>query len=269
VKYFSNYLYTSLLLLFFIYVSSSSIITAQNKYDIKQFWNESGTIATNPLNWQTCDWLTLAGVAGLTYGTMFIDKQIKLELQKNQKYQYSLPMKFGKYWGEPIITLALAGGFYGYGILSDNISSKKLGYEIGQSAFWAGVVTTFFKYGFGRERPRHSDDPFSFHPFSFRNDNFLALNSGHTAMAFSLSTVLAANTKNVYLKVAAFIPAVLTAASRVYQEQHWTSDVLLGAVVGYAVGSFVTNLHLNIQVNTATINSGYKQTNLFLIRIPI
>lgn len=270
MKIFSNRFSKSFLFICIFYFSFFSFISAQNKYDIKQFWNESGKIATQPLKWQTNDWLTLAGLAGLTYGTMFIDKQIKFDLQKNQDYVKSAPVMFGKYWGEPLITLAFGGGFYGYGLLADNTSLKKIGYEIGQSTFWSGVITQIFKYGFGRERPRHSDDPFSFHPFSFRNDDFLALNSGHTALAFSLSTVLAANTKNTYLKILAFTPAFLTAFSRVYQEQHWTSDVLLGAVVGYTVGRLVTNLHLSgIQVNAATVNTATAETNIFIVRIPL
>jgi len=268
VKIFHNYFNKYFLLLIFFYVSSFSILFSQNKYDIKQFWNESGTIVTQPTSWETNDWLILAGVAGLTYGTMFLDKEIKFMLDDNQKYANSFPIQLGKFWGEPITTLVIGGGLYSYGLLSDDISAKKIGYEIGQSAFFAGIVTTFIKYAIGRERPRHSDDPFSFHPFSFRNDDFLALSSGHAALAFSLSTVLAANTDKTYLKIAAFIPAFLTAFSRVYHNHHWTSDVLLGGVIGYSVGRFVTNLHLDIQVNATTIINPV-ETNIFVIKIPI
>jgi hypothetical protein len=268
VKIFSMKSSNFALLFFIIHFSILSSSFAQNKYDIKQFWNESGTIVTQPLNWKTNEWLLLAGITGLTYGTMFLDKEIKYRLDDNQKYANSFPIQFGKFWGEPIPTLTFGLGLYGYGFLADDATSKKIGYEIGQSAFWSGVITQIFKYGFGRERPRHSDDPFSFHPFSFRNDNFLALNSGHTALAFSLSTVLAANTDKTYLKIAAFVPAFLTAFSRVYHNHHWTSDVLLGGVIGYSVGRFVTNLHLDIQVNATTIINPV-ETNIFVIRIPL
>ncbi len=267
MKTFSHKSSGYILLFSIIYFSILSSLIAQNKYDIKQFWNESGTIVTQPLNWGTNDLLLLAGVASLTYGTMYIDKQIKLGLDDNQEYGNSFPIMFGKYWGGPTITLALGGGLYGYGLLSEDTKIKKIGYEIGQSVFWAGVVTQLFKYGFGRERPRHTDDPFSFHPFSFRNDDFLALNSGHTALAFSLSTVLAENTDNTYLKILAFTPAFLTAFSRVYHQQHWTSDVLLGAIVGYTVGKFVTGLHLGLQLNTVTIQTPV-ETKIFIIRVP-
>ena len=61
------------------------------------------------------------------------------------------------------------------------------------------------------------------------------------------------------LKIVAFIPAFLTAISRVYQNYHWTSDVFLGAMIGYFTGKFITDLHketeLSGQINHAPILS--------------
>ena len=45
------------------------------------------------------------------------------------------------------------------------------------------------------------------------------------------------------MKWLAYLPAVLTAFSRVYQDDHWTSDVFLGAAIGYFVGTWVHNQH--------------------------
>ncbi len=269
MKIYYNQLSRIFILFFLLQFSFLSNSSAQNKYNIKQFGNEFGTVATQPTNWSTNELLTILGIAGLTYGTMYIDEHIKFELQNNQKYAKSFPIKFGKFWGEAYATLAIGGGLYGYGLLADNTKSKKIGYEVGQSAFFTGLITVAFKYAFGRERPRHNDNPFSFKPFSFRNSDYMSINSGHTALAFSLSTVLAANTENTYLKIISFIPAVLTAAARVYQNQHWTSDVLLGGIIGYSVGRLVTNLHSDVQLNTAIIGTNRVETNLFAIRIPL
>ncbi len=127
--------------------------------------------------------------------------------------------------------------------------------------FLLHVATLLLKISFGRERPRQNSDPFSFHPFSFEGDNFLSFSSGHTAFAFSLSTVLANNTENNYLKVIFYIPAFMTAFSRVYQNHHWFSDVLFGGVVGFSIAKFVTGLHKikNHQQNNL-INSSKSNT---------
>ena len=126
-----------------------------------------------------------------------------------------------------------------------------------------------FKYSFGRERPRENSDPFSFHPFSFQSDNFLSINSGHTALAFSLSTVLAKNTSNDFLKIVLFAPAFMTAFSRVYQNHHWTSDVLLGGIIGYSVAEFVTRLHKSQKIDDGGIEVPQPPINLIDFRIPL
>jgi len=264
--YFNRFSRTILfiLLLQFLFISNTS---GQYKYDINQFGNEIGTFAVQPTNWSSNEWLMVLGIAGLTYGTMQFDEQVKYEMLKNQDYTNIIPIQFGKYWGEPIVTFGLGASFLGYGLLADDNTSKKIGYEIGQSAFFAGIITTVFKYSFGRERPRHNNDPFSFAPFSLKSDDYLALNSGHTALAFSLSTVLAENTDNTYLKVLSFLPAVLTAFSRVYHNHHWTSDVLLGGIIGYSVGKFVTDLHLDLEVNSTLLGASPIESNIFVIRI--
>ncbi|MCP5063674.1 MAG: phosphatase PAP2 family protein [Ignavibacteriae bacterium] len=269
MKIYFNQIRRTIILVFLLQISFVSNSVAQHNYDIKQFGSEFGTFAVQPTNWSSNEWLMALGIASLTYGTMQFDEQIKYEFQANQNYRSSFPMQFGKLWGEPIVTLGLGASVFGYGLLKDDNTSKKIGYEIGQSAFFAGIITTIIKYGFGRERPRTNNNPYSFKPFSFSSDNYLALSSGHTALAFSLSTVLAENTDNTYLKVISFIPAVLTAFSRVYQNHHWTSDVLLGGIIGYSVGKFVTDLHLDLQVNSTLLGASPIESNIFVIRIPI
>ena len=126
-------------------------------------------------------------------------------------------------------------------------------------------ITGILKFSFGRSRPYTGAGPFDFHPFSFEGDDFLSLNSGHTGLAFSLSTVLAANIKPTGLKILAFIPAFLTGISRVYDNEHWASDVFLGAFIGYFMGKFVTELHNN---NEKLFGTGQHGTPLIQFSIP-
>ncbi len=128
-----------------------------------------------------------------------------------------------------------------------------MSFEIAQSFVYSVAVTSGLKIIIGRSRPNSVQSATDFHPFSFSNPS-LSLPSGHTTVAFSLSTVLAANTDNNYLKVLAFFPAVLTATSRVYQNHHWASDVFLGAMVGYFTGKFITDLHKENEL-TPNINN--------------
>ena len=254
------------LLLFF---GISQNINAQYKYNFNTLKDDFSEIVKQPTNWDKNDWLTIMGVAGLTYGTMYLDSEVRELVLNNHDYRNSIPVEFGRIWGEPLSSLAIAGSFYVHGLASDNNANKKLGFEIGESAFYSTLVTLLLKYSFGRERPRKNPNPFSFHPFSFKDDFFLSLSSGHTALAFSLSTVLAEHTSNDYLKVVAFIPAFMTAFSRIYQNHHWTSDVLLGGIIGYSVAEFVTRLH-NFKSSKNSLNP-IPQNPITLIdfRIPL
>jgi len=237
---FNSLKYISVL---FIYILAFQDHFGQYKYNFNTFSDDFNEIIKQPSNWDSGDLLIFAGAAGLTYGSTFIDSLVRESVLRNAQYQYSIPVEFGRIWGEPWATLLMGGAFYIHGMAADNSANKKIGFEIGESAFYTSVITLLLKFSFGRERPRENNDPFSFSPFSFKGDNFMSLSSGHTALAFSLSTILAENTNNDYLKIAFYLPAFLTAFSRVYQNHHWTSDVLLGGIIGYTIAEYVSGLH--------------------------
>lgn len=217
-------------------------ITAQNKYNFKQFGEETGDFFTAPFSWDKNDFITLGLISAATYALMYADQPIKNEIAKINSNKKHWLMEFGRYWGEPIPSLAISGLLLIHGYAFDNSTTKKIGFEVGQSFLYSVTVISGLKIIIGRARPSTGNDPFTFEPFAFKNPNW-SLPSGHTTVAFSLSTVLAANTDSYALKAAAFLPAFLTAISRVYQNHHWTSDVFLGAAAGYFVGKFVTDLH--------------------------
>lgn len=246
----------------------STQIYSQNNYNLKTFSTDVEGIVNQPLNWNEKEWLTFIGVAGITYGTMYIDEFVREAVIENSIYQKSIPVEFGRIWGEPYSSLIVGVGLYLHGIAAENRANKKIGFEIGESALFTGLITLFLKYSFGRERPRENSNPFSFFPFSFKEDNYLSINSGHTALGFSLSTVLAKNTENDLLKVAFYLPAFLTAFSRVYQNHHWVSDVILGGIIGFSVAEFVTSQHKPDNSSALDLNQN-NPIPLFFIKIPL
>ncbi len=220
-----------------------STISAQLNYDIKQFGEETAEFIKQPGNWTSDDYLTIALIAGGTFSLMFVDDAIRSEMLKNQSHVGSVPMEFARYWGEPIPSLSLAAVLYLHGVITDDRSTKKIGYEIGQSMLYTATLTQFLKISFGRARPYTGKGPFSYKPFQSLSNDDWSLPSGHTSLAFSLSTILAGNTDSDLLKGLAYIPAFMTAFSRSYYNKHWASDVFMGAFIGYFVAKFVIELH--------------------------
>ena len=65
----------------------------------------------------------------------------------------------------------------------------------------------------------------------------------HTSSSFALASVLAATSDSFVMKAAYYSAAAFVGFSRMYQNKHWASDVLLGAITGELCGRVVTSYH--------------------------
>jgi len=163
---------------------------------------------------------------------------------REQIYYYSIPIVFGRLWGDLPAPIVLFSGFAVYSLITDDIWSRKMAYEIGQASLYAGGLTFLLKMAIDRARPYMEEGSGTFHPFSsiFIQD-YHSMPGGHTTVAFTILTVLSRNVKPVWLKVLLYVPAALTFVSRVYQDKHWTSDNFMGAAFGYYIATWVVDFH--------------------------
>jgi membrane-associated phospholipid phosphatase len=232
-----------LLTIYLILVWESSLL-AQNHYNFSQFTHETGDFLLQPTKWRGNDWLKLGLITTGTVLMMQVDQPIrKIVLNGDRKYYYSVPIEAGRIWGEWYMPPVVVGGFALHGWLAHNASSRKVSFEILQAVIYSESITGGLKFVFGRARPFQNQGAFSFHPFSFRNFGFQSLPGGHNTEGWAMSTVLSRNAHSDVLKILAYTPAALTFVSRIYQDQHWTSDDFLGAVIGYIVGDWVVDTH--------------------------
>lgn len=106
-----------------------------------------------------------------------------------------------------------------------------------QSVMISSGITLFLKAAFHRHRPREQTelDPYVFDGPSLSGDN-LSFPSGHTTIAFALATSLSLSFDRWYYSVPLYGLATLTAWERIYNFEHWPSDVMLGAAIGSTVG---------------------------------
>jgi len=229
--------------LLLVLILLSSQFLAQNKYDISQFYNESIQFIKQPLNWDGSDWLKLGLVSAGTILAMQADQPIRNAVLRDQIFNGTMPEEIGRVWGKGYATIFFACAFGLHSLITDDQTSKKIGFEIIQATLYAGAITQFLKMTLGRARPYTNEGIANYHPFSLWNDDYHALPSGDVTFAFSLSTVLSKNSKSYLLKIISYLPAVLTMVSRINRDAHWSSDVFLSATIGYFVGDWVTNLH--------------------------
>ena len=102
----------------------------------------------------------------------------------------------------------------------------------------SGVITHLIKMLVGRARPNQSADrfPWNFEPINF-HWHYHSFPSGHTqtlfASAVAFSFAFPKYAKWIYLS------AAILASTRILLNQHFLSDVLMGAFIGYSVALII------------------------------
>ncbi len=205
--------------------------------------NDGWALIKSPLKWDSTAFFVLPSIALGVYFLMIIDKPITRSLSGNKKYSDSFLVEASEIYGRNRTSELSAAGFAIAGLALNEKNLIRIGLEIYESYYFTNNINSVIKRLFGRARPYEDKGNYHFDPFNKKNNPRNSLPSGHAALSFSLSTVIASHLDNTYLKALAYTPAVLTCLSRVYQNQHWASDVFLGAAVGYFIGSFVTERH--------------------------
>jgi membrane-associated phospholipid phosphatase len=142
-----------------------------------------------------------------------------------------------------IITLGAIGA---YGYLFKNEKMKTTTLLASQAYITGTIMETIGKSLSGRTRPSYYVDgkeaePRFYGPFRGKGSNS-SFPSGHATLAFSAATVYAMEYKNtVWVPILAYSAASLISASRITENKHWTTDVFVGAVLGYLNGRHVVN----------------------------
>lgn len=212
-------------------------------YNISQFVHETSLFVKQPTKWISSDWLKLGLVTAATIAVMPFDEKITNSTQGHQKYYRNAFIEGGRIYGEWYSIVGVAGSFGLYGLIAHDTAAKKISIELLQAGLYSELMTTILKIAIGRARPVSTENAFTYHPFSLFDYNFHSMPSGHTTSAFAMSTVMSRHAHSTVLKILAYVPAGFTMFSRLYQHQHWLSDEILAAGIGYFVGNWVVDLH--------------------------
>ena len=148
-------------------------------------------------------------------------------------------------------SLIIGGTLYAAGRLSGNRRMADLGLH-GTEAIAVGLgVVTVGKVLAGRARPYvNVDDPRNFgFARGFGREEYRSFPSGHTVMAFSAAAAVTSETSRWWPRSRWYVGplmyggATLVGASRMYNNKHWASDVLVGAAIGAFAGLKTVKYH--------------------------
>jgi membrane-associated phospholipid phosphatase len=204
--------------------------------DLGIFLGDAGGFFTSPLRFTGRDWLHAAGFAGGTVLLMTTDEWVQERVGRDTDQTlnddfWDYPTEYGRVQYANIFSLAT----YALGLFTGNEDIRITGRLAFTSLTTSGITVMAVRLIFGRSRPTAGRGAWDFNWFETNNER-QSFPSGHTTVAFALSTVLAERIDTWWARIGFYGLASLTGFSRIYNNQHWLSDVVVGAALGLAAG---------------------------------
>lgn len=201
---------------------------------------DGAAIAASPLHWQKKDWLRFSVFAGSVGGLMLLDKEIKSIFLHNQN-NFTGSMARGVEPVGNIYGLLVFPAIYATGVVIKNPHVESIGLRGGKAMAISSVICFAGKNIIRRQRPDASATPFHY-ALPFSKAKYNSFPSAHSSIAFTLATAFALEFPDKkWVAPVAYSIASFTALSRVYNNRHWASDVLVGAALGHFVTKAVYN----------------------------
>ena len=145
-------------------------------------------------------------------------------------------------------TVVATAALWGVGRITHHSRLADLGLHTGEAIVVAEAAGLVIKGVAGRARPFVVGDtlPDSFRlGRGFRGDRYASFPSGHALAGFAFASAVTAETAHWwphatwYVAPLAYGSATLMGLSRLYHDEHWASDVVLGAGLGTLSGLLV------------------------------
>jgi membrane-associated phospholipid phosphatase len=200
-------------------------------------WEDGLSFFSAPIHFSGEDWLYAAGLTAGTFILFTADDKIRENVLKIPGNEiWDVPVKYGHITYANIFGAAL----YTAGLFSREEGIRTTGRLLIESLTFSGMSALGIRFLTGRRRPYHESGAWNFTGFKATNE-FHSFPSGHTVVAFAVSTVFAERLDNIWGRIGFYGLASLTAIASVHRDQHFLSDVFIGAALGFAAGKHVVS----------------------------
>jgi membrane-associated phospholipid phosphatase len=233
-------------------IAKSQKPKAKSQY-LKSYWHSGLTVISQPLHYDWKDWTVFGGVAAATTLAFVYDDEVYSLVDKSLNHSRSENIsKYTDVFGEEYFILPSVALTYAFCSISDNCRLKNLSLAALQSFVYAEVVSAGLKVltcrlrpsEFNSQRPTANSQTW-LGPFkSFESTSFP---SGHAMRSFALATTVAGfYPDKKWIGIVSYSLAMMTSVGRVISKEHWTSDVIVGAALGYFIGRGVVKFNEKI-----------------------
>jgi PAP2 superfamily. len=222
------------------------------KYDFdldyaKSYWKCGLTISAQPIDYKWQEWMALACVAGVSTLSFVYDDEI-LDFV-NANFDVGKCRRITRYTdvlGEEVFIAPALLGMYALSACNKECELRQASLAGLQAFLFSEGVSAVVKVLACRHRPDQAlssnewDGPFE----TFSSTSFL---SGHACRSFALAATMAGlYDDKPWVGVVAYSCAVASCAGRLLSQEHWSSDVLVGAALGYFIGRGVVKFQSTV-----------------------
>lgn len=219
------------------------------KEDFIDLYKNAVSYYSIPFRWKRKQIVTAVIIIAFYLILFLIDGSVRVFFSEIHNKYFDSVFSFAHWYGKPALTIIVFAVLYLFGLVVSDEKSRIAGWKIFQAFVISGVLVTAIKSLFGRWRPYTEHGNFDFIFFTTGPNAHLSLPSGDVAVAFAFSTIVAGFTNNKLWKIFWFTLAVLTSFGRIYHDQHWFTDVLMGVFISVSAGIYINkqNQIKNIQ----------------------
>lgn len=241
--------------------------TLLSKKYLKSYWDSGLTVLAQPLHYDWKDWTVFGGVAAATTIAFVYDDEIYNFINKNiYDNNFNTVSKFTNVFGEEFFILPCIASTYAISAINDDCRLRNMSLAVLQSFVYAEVASAGLKVLTCRLRPSdaNSQQPAAnsqswLGPFATLEST--SFPSGHAMRSFAVATTVAGfYPEKTWVGVVSYSMAALCSAGRVVSDEHWASDVIVGAALGYFIGRGVVKFNNKIG-NIASVDIQAVATN--------
>jgi membrane-associated phospholipid phosphatase len=202
------------------------------------------------------DGVLAAAFAGVAVGIAPIDKYFAQRLQSSEAQESSFLRKTATTVRVVAFpgTIVIGTSMYAVGRVLKSHRAADLGLHGTEALLIGEGLASVLKGVVGRQRPYV--DSTQINPYNWQfmrgfrgNDGYRSFPSGHAVAGFAAAAAVTAETARWWPRArwvigpAMYGGATLVGASRMYDNQHWASDVIVGAAIGVFAGNKVVRYH--------------------------
>jgi membrane-associated phospholipid phosphatase len=213
-----------------------------DKNYFKSYLTASKKIAISPARWNKKQWIIAGSVVTVGAIIYTFDEEIQTFFQSNKTEGSDFAAKYiFEPWGSGLYPAILIGGFYVYGLSTKDLRARQIALGAAQAFIISGITVEILKHLTHHHRPYQDIPPNSkLWEGPFKGFEYTSFPSGHAITAFTMASFFSSVYKDkLWVGIVAYGLATGVGLQRIYDNQHWASDVFIGAALGVAIGKAI------------------------------